>query len=668
MTFLAFICILLPLCSFLLLTFGEKKLTPFFASLVSVLATSVSLVLAIILFTTTYSSGQAITETFTWVQIGIRTVQFRIWLDFTSAAMFVLVNFISVLVQIFSTAYMAGERNYVRYFAYLGLFTFSMLFLLLTDNLLLIYIGWELVGVSSYLLIGFWQEKPAAARAAKKAFLLNRIGDMGFLFGIVCLYALYGELSLSVLQGFFSGGAPGNADILLSLAGIGLVVGAMGKSAQFPLSSWLPDAMEGPTPVSALIHAATMVAAGIYLLTRVSFLFTFDVFVFIVLIGAITAFMAGFAALSQHDIKKVLAYSTISQLGFMLVGVGLNMPNFALFHLFTHAFFKACLFLCAGSVIHSLHHASHSPDFDPQDMRMMGGLRHRLPITFYAYTIAAMSLAGLPFFSGFLSKDLIIAGLLYAVTAFQGNSFFPLVFALMLIAFVLLLATIFMTAFYITRQWYLVFMGTYRGKKEDFTHIVSHEYGIKIPLMVLGFLSFGFIFSIHPFHAVQGWFLSSLSTNYDLGTTAGIAAILSVALALGGMGLAWFFYAKNILASLRTAFKNSIFYRLSFNFWYLDSFYTVFLKKIALWLSAVFAIFDTKINFFIHLLAKSVVVFGYIASWFDRFFIDGIVNSFAAVVYSVGGRVSALHGANIQFLIKTMLIVFSIIIGFILFW
>jgi NADH-quinone oxidoreductase subunit L len=308
-------------------------------------------------------------------------------------------------VHLYSSGYMAADSALKRYFAMLGFFTFAMLGLVLADNLLLIFVFWELVGFSSYLLIGHWTEQPGVATAATKAFVINRIGDIGFLAGLFIIWSNTGTFSIAELSG--------GTEIFSwqSSATLCLLWGAIGKSAQFPLFTWLPDAMAGPTPVSALIHAATMVAAGVFLLARTYFLFTPEVLLIVTAVGTVTALAGGLAALGQYDIKKILAYSTISQLGLMVIAIGVGSTNAFMLHLFTHAFFKAGLFLAAGSVIHTLEQARHSTNdtINIQDIRHLGGLKKFLPITFIVFVICGASLAGIPLFSGFLSKEAIIS-------------------------------------------------------------------------------------------------------------------------------------------------------------------------------------------------------------------------------------------------------------------
>src|SRR5271156_2192651 len=331
-----------------------------------------------------------------WLSIGNLNVDFGLKLDALSMMMLFVVTGVGGLIHIYSYGYMDEDPGKARFFAFMSLFTFSMLGIVLANNFLEMFIFWELVGVSSYLLIGFWFEKPSAGDAAKKAFIVNRLGDFGFLLGILMVWGLLGSLNFSVLS--TNTAALGAS---ATIAGLLIFCGAVGKSAQFPLHVWLPDAMEGPTPVSALIHAATMVAAGVYMLCRIFFLLNPGTLSVIAYIGGFTALLAALIAVQQDDIKRIIAYSTLSQLGYMVMSVGLNGPTPAMFHLTTHAFFKALLFLSAGSVILGMHHE--------QDIWHMGNLRKKMPITFWTFLIGALALSGVPPFSGFYSKDSIFA-------------------------------------------------------------------------------------------------------------------------------------------------------------------------------------------------------------------------------------------------------------------
>jgi NADH-quinone oxidoreductase subunit L len=414
---------------------------------------------------------------FPWLDLGGRfVIKGGILIDNITAVMLLVVTGVSTLVHLYSIGYMHGDPRYSRFFAYLSIFSFSMLGLVLSDSFFFIYIFWELVGLSSYLLIGFWFGKKSAADAGKKAFIVNRIGDFGFLLGFLLLFATTGMLGYDdVFQAIREGKIGGT---LLTLAGIGIFCGAIGKSAQFPLHVWLPDAMEGPTPVSALIHAATMVAAGVYLVGRVYPIFTPDAFLVIAYIGLITLFITATIALAATDIKKVLAYSTCSQLGFMIMGLGVGGFTAGLAHLTTHAAFKACLFLGSGSVIHAVH---------SQEITEMGALRRKMPITFVTFLVATLSIAGVPFFSGFYSKDMILGA---ALEFGLRNPKHILLFAGALF-------TAGLTAFYMFRLVILTFLGKPKDHHK-FDHAHESPPSMWVPLVILAGLSFSFWYS--------GWF------------------------------------------------------------------------------------------------------------------------------------------------------------------
>ncbi|MGE5664382.1 MAG: NADH-quinone oxidoreductase subunit L [Deltaproteobacteria bacterium] len=414
-----------------------------------------------------------------WLSLGGRfVINAGILVDNVTAVMLLVVCGVSSLVHLFSVGYMHGDPRYSRFFAYLSIFSFSMLGLVLAESFFFIYIFWELVGLSSYLLIGFWFEKKSAADACKKAFVVNRVGDFGFLIGFLILYTATGVLGYDELFKAIGEGKIGGT--LLTLAGIGIFCGAIGKSAQFPLHVWLPDAMEGPTPVSALIHAATMVAAGVYLVGRVYPIFTPDAFLFIAYTGLITLFIAATIALAATDIKKVLAYSTISQLGFMIMGLGVGGYTAGLAHLTTHAAFKACLFLGSGSVIHAVH---------SQEITDMGALRKKMPITFVTFLVATLAIAGVPLFSGFYSKDMILG----AALEFGMKSANPV----HMILFIGALCTAGLTAFYMFRLVILTFLGKPKDHHK-FDHAHESPPNMWVPLVVLAGLSFSFWYS--------GWF------------------------------------------------------------------------------------------------------------------------------------------------------------------
>ena len=413
-----------------------------------------------------------------WLSIGSLNVDFGLKLDALSLMMLLIVTGVGSAIHIYSYGYMHDDPGFSRFFACLSLFTFSMLGIVLSNNFLQMFIFWELVGVSSYLLIGFWFEKPSAADAAKKAFITNRLGDFGFMLGILTIFAIVGSLNFSTIQDQLKAN-PTLFGASATLAGLLIFCGAMGKSAQFPLHVWLPDAMEGPTPVSALIHAATMVAAGVYMLCRVFFIFTPDALTVIAWIGGFTALLAALIAVQQNDIKRILAYSTLSQLGYMVMAVGLGGPTPAMFHLTTHAFFKALLFLGAGSVIHAMHHE--------QDIWKMGALRKKMPVTFWTFLVGTLALCGVPPFSGFYSKDSILA------QAFHHAHEYPITGWVL---FGVAVFVAFLTTFYMFRLVFVAFYG--EAKSHDVDH--AHESpGVMIwPLRILAVLAiFGGVIGIN---------------------------------------------------------------------------------------------------------------------------------------------------------------------------
>src|ERR1017187_3251476 len=401
-------------------------------------------------------SGETSTN---WLSIGGLQIDFGLKLDALSMMMLLVVTGVGGAIHIYSFGYMHEDRSMARFFAFMSLFTFSMLGVVLANNFLMMFIFWELVGVSSYLLIGFWFEKPSAGDAAKKAFITNRLGDFGFLDGILMVWGLLGSLSFSTLQTTLAAN-PALLGASATLAGLLIFCGAMGKSAQFPLHVWLPDAMEGPTPVSALIHAATMVAAGVYMLCRTLFLFNLEALQVIAYIGGFTALLAALIAVQQNDIKRILAYSTLSQLGYMVMAVGLSGPTPAMFHLTTHAFFKALLFLGAGSVIHGLH--------EEQDIWKMGGLKKKMPVTFWTFIIGTLALSGVPPFSGFYSKDSILAQALH-----QNNY----------LLFGVGVSVAALTTFYMFRLFFVAFLGNARTEKAKHAH--ESPKVMTLPLIVL---------------------------------------------------------------------------------------------------------------------------------------------------------------------------------------
>ena len=665
-------------------------------------------------------------HTVNWLSLGSVTFSMGFYLDSVTVIMLIVVTLVSSLVHIFSMGYMHGDPRYPRFFAFLSLFSFSMLFLVVSDNLLGIYIGWELVGLCSYLLIGFWFEKDSAANACKKAFLTTRVGDVGMFIGMMMLFTKFDTLSLYGETGIFSLAAAqlNTADMVwLSVAGVLIFCGAIGKSAQVPLHTWLPDAMEGPTPVSALIHAATMVAAGVYLTARMFPILTETSSLVIAYVGGITALIAATIAIVRFDIKRVLAYSTVSQLGYMMLGIGAGSYVAGLFHLTTHAFFKALLFLGSGSVIHAFHamhshghdddehgHAhehddhdahghKHSEDYDSehvlgseippdQDMRNMGGLRHKMPITFVTMLIATLSISGVPFiFSGFWSKDAILGGVLGR--AMEWNS----VHHYLLFGMALFAAGI--TAFYMFRLIFMTFFGEPRNQE---MHNMAHESpkSMTVPLLVLAVLSFPVVNTLwfnagyvkppeqQHLHAPEHAYVPPNSKGGEAGLSFSlfgvseavaaeegghdthgahgddghhghgpahtIAMVLSIIVAGLGILFSWLFYHKRSLSAESVATTFRPVYTLFWHKYYFDEFYDGVLVALTVWKSRLFAQFDgTIVDGIVN--GVGTVTRDILAAFigiFDNRIVDGLVNQVAQVTWSIGGRVRRIQTGAIQ--------------------
>jgi NADH-quinone oxidoreductase subunit L len=443
-------------------TFGGNWIGRRLAHTLTILGVFVAFILSAMTLQSVVVDGARFNETlYTWMTLGSLKMEVGFLVDGLTAMMMCVVTFVSLMVHIYTIGYMEEDAGYNRFFAYISLFTFSMLMLVMSNNMLQLFFGWEAVGLVSYLLIGFWFNKPSAVFANMKAFLVNRVGDFGFILGIALIAAYAGTLNYG--EAFAKADElsrltlPGTGWMLITVICICLFIGAMGKSAQFPLHVWLPDSMEGPTPISALIHAATMVTAGIFMVARMSPLFELSdtALSFIMVIGAITALFMGFLGIIQNDIKRVIAYSTLSQLGYMTVALGASTYSIAVFHLMTHAFFKALLFLAAGSVIIGMHHN--------QDIRWMGGVRKYMPITWITFLLGSLALIGTPLFSGFYSKDSIIEAV--AESHLWGSGF----------AYFSVLAGVFVTAFYSFRLYFLVFHGKERYDQNPDAHHDAHD-------------------------------------------------------------------------------------------------------------------------------------------------------------------------------------------------
>src|SRR5680860_1676837 len=478
-----FLIPLLPLAAFCINFLLGRSMIRERAHWISIPAVLGSWIVSVLVLIDISNNNHAISQRlFTWIPSGDFNVDVSLYADQLAAIMLMVVTTVGLLVHVYSVGYMHGDSGYYRFFSYLPLFVFSMLMLVLADNLLVLFVFWEAVGLCSYFLIGYYFRRRSAINAARKAFIVNRVGDLGFGLGIMLAYWTFGTINFHGEEGLFEKAfnheALGIAGGTMTLIGILLFIGACGKSAQFPLHVWLPDAMEGPTPVSALIHAATMVTAGIYMVARsyTIFISSETAMLFVTVIGAFTAFMAATIALTQNDIKRIVAYSTLSQLGYMAFALGTGAWVAAIFHLMTHAFFKGLLFLGCGSVIHGMH--------EEQDMRYMGGLRKYMPITFWTFLIASLANAGVIPLAGFWSKDEIILG------AWISDSSFGKV------ASIIGLASAFLTALYMFRLVFVVFFGKERF---DTDHVHPHESGpwmtiplvlLAIPSALIGFLGF----------------------------------------------------------------------------------------------------------------------------------------------------------------------------------
>ncbi|MCV9935292.1 NADH-quinone oxidoreductase subunit L [Boseaceae bacterium BT-24-1] len=606
--------VFLPLIGFFIAGIFGRLIGARASEIVTTTLLMVSAVLSwIALFQVGFGSGTTRVQVATWLASADLRVDWAFRIDTLTAVMLVVVNTVSSLVHLYSIGYMHEDPSRPRFFAYLSLFTFAMLMLVTADNLVQMFFGWEGVGLASYLLIGFWYQKPSANAAAIKAFVVNRVGDFGFLLGIFLVFVLTGSVAFDSIFPQIAGltersfrflGYDWNA---LTLTALLLFMGAMGKSAQFMLHTWLPDAMEGPTPVSALIHAATMVTAGVFMVARLSPIFEYApvALTVVVVIGATTAFFAATVGLVQNDIKRVIAYSTCSQLGYMFVAMGVGAYSAGIFHLFTHAFFKALLFLGAGSVIHAMHHE--------QDMRNMGGLRKHIPWTAAAMTIGTLALTGFPLFAGYFSKDAIIESA-YASVAHGGfaSSY----------AFVLLVVAALMTSFYSWRLYFMTFEGKPRwaghghdahghdghahGHHDDHAHgHDDHGHGhhdhkphesplsMLIPLAVLslGALAAGYVFK-EAFigHDYEHFWKTALFTGKDNHILHAMHEVPKwvvwspfVAMLVGFL-LALYMYVLRPDVPGKLAAANPVLYKFLLNKWYFDEIYDFLFVKPAMWL------------------------------------------------------------------------------------
>lgn len=641
----AYIIALLPLAGFIINIFFGAKLK-LKGALISILTIAFSFILSCLVLKEVMA-GKAIEQSITWFTIAAYSFKAGFLVDPLTAMMLIMVTLVSLMVQIYSLGYMHGENNYTRFFAFISLFTFSMLGLVLANNLIEIYVFWELVGLCSYLLISYWYYKSSAADAGKKAFIATRIGDTGFFLGIATLFYYLGTVNFSeIAEKIHHGGLDVN---ILTISAVLIFCGAIGKSAQFPLHVWLPDAMEGPTPASALIHAATMVAAGVYLVARSYALFaaahiSLQVVAYI---GIITAFIAASIALVQNDIKRILAYSTVSQLGLMMVGLGVGGYAAGAFHLMTHGFFKALLFLCAGAVIHNS---------GLQDIQQMGGLFGKMKTTAVACLVACLAISGVPPLSGFWSKDEILLSI-YA----SGNK----------LMYALTLLVSFMTAFYMFRLLFLTFFGRPRYEK---IHLHKLSPVMAWPLIILAFLSAisgligspvaGHYFSKFIYHALVHKGVVYFHPEHHFEPNH-LVMFSSIAVALGGIFLAWLFYLAfpAIPAALARTFKPV--YNLLLNKYWFDELYDRFIIQPFLRLTKFAFSFDVNIiDATVNLTAAIMVATSRIKNWIDKYIVDGLVNGLAGLV---GGFGLILRRLQTGFIQNYILLIFTSIVVIILF-
>lgn len=621
---------LFPLLGFLINGIANKRMPKVWVGIIGSASIFLSFVISLGIFLSTPNGEVNTFDLFSWINVAGLQIPFSFLVDPLSMIMLLIITGVGFLIHVYSIGYMHHDEGFARYFAYLNLFVFFMLLLVLGSNYAIMFIGWEGVGLCSYLLIGFWFKNTAYNNAAKKAFIMNRIGDLGFLLGLFLIYTTFGSINYKTVMVQAAGFTTG--DVTITAIALLLFIGAMGKSAQLPLYTWLPDAMAGPTPVSALIHAATMVTAGIYMIARSSLLYVLSPIAMqtITIVGMLTAIVAAIIALTQTDIKKVLAYSTVSQLGYMFVALGVGSFTGAVFHLMTHAFFKALLFLGAGSVIHAMS--------GEQDMRNMGGLKKTLPITFLTILIGTLAISGLPPFAGFFSKDEILAATF---------NYSPIVFTVMAITSVL-------TAFYMFRMLFLTFYSSFRGSSEQAKHLHESPKNMTIPLIILavcstfaGFLGLPEVFSEH--HLLKSFlapvfilsdakmFVVAPSHAVEYGIMIGsLIAVLAVAY------YAFIRYSKKVYLLPQQEEALSVWQKISYNKFYLDEIY--------------FTLITNPIN----------KLAGYLHQIVDRAGIDGIVNGAGRLALAGSKRIKTLQTGYTGFYIFAMVlgILFIMLLNF----
>ena len=599
MNTLAALVPILPLLSFLVIGLNFRRLPKPVTAILACGSVLVSFIFSVVLFFHIKGGNPAVNVTlFEWIPAAATSLGFSFVVDPLSSLMLLIVTGVGFLIHVYSIGYMHDDEGFNRFFAYMNLFVFSMLVLVLGSNYLMMFIGWEGVGLCSYLLIGFWFKNQAYNNAAKKAFIMNRIGDLGFLLGMFILYVEFGSLDYQTVFAKASQLESGN--LILTIATMLLFVGAIGKSAQIPLFTWLPDAMAGPTPVSALIHAATMVTAGVYMVARSHALYILApaTMMVIAVIGITTALFAATIAIFQNDIKKVLAYSTVSQLGYMFVGLGMGAFTGAMFHLTTHAFFKALLFLAAGSVIHAMG--------GEQDIRKMGGLKKAFPITWLVFLAGTIAISGIPPFSGFFSKDEIL------LHAYEQNK----------VIWVLGILGSLMTAFYMFRLFYLTFAGSFRGTDNQKQHLHESPKSMTIPLIILAVLSVtGGLLNIPAVFGGSSSLNTFLSPIFGSGAESvgevshGTEIILMSIAVIGSLamiGFAWFRFVKTATIPVTDGIKRPALSNLLYHKYYIDEIYQFLIEKPVLWLSDIMHLFD------VYVIDKTVNFVGNATVWLGK--------------------------------------------------
>jgi NADH-quinone oxidoreductase subunit L len=651
----ALVAALLPLLAFVINICIPGKSNKA-AGWISTLAILGSCVLSVFVFSKVWNQHQ-VHQQFLWFTIGGIKLYAGVLLNNLSVLMLVLVSVIALPVHIYSTAYMKHDEHYKRYFTYLSFFCFSMLALVVADSLILFYVFWELVGFSSYLLIGFWFTRPKAILANKKAFIMNRIGDIGLLIAIILIYTVFHTFDIDQLFGqnalvrATAFQLPGGWQYV-ACGGIFLAVAA--KSAQFPLHTWLPDAMEGPTSVSALIHAATMVAAGVFLLGRVYPIFTGPELAVLAVIGCFTAFMAATIALTQNDLKRILAYSTISQLGFMVMAMGIGAYGSSLFHLATHAFFKCLLFLVAGIVIHEVQHIKdeYKLDIDPQNILYMGGLRKKMPLTFIACLIGGLALVGLPLTSGYLSKDGIL------IQAFEWAEGKNWLYKLIPVG---ALITSWLTAFYVARLIVKVFFGEFKLAQINphiKLHISDGGWQYKAPLVFLAICCLFPLFSLNPVLYEHAWLLGGFTSNYGLDRVNIYHTIIPAGLNIFSVLVIYWAYSIYVMQKALPLPESGWLFRFSYHEWYIDKMYARFIIAPVMALTKAAQWFDRNIiDGFIHLLQRIGIVCAKITDWTDRYIVDGILHLLASAVLGIGNFARNFQGGKVQYYLFSMLAV-----------